>query len=284
MPRIIVFSNPDDIIKQYLSGDSFLQLAKANGCSRQTIEKLVTSAGVKKRTQSEQEKLKWARGIATPEKQGLGKNGVVSKAWRKKSADMRNAARDRVVELYQQGMGGSLIAQEIGSNKSFVRNVIIESILDFRSSRKDFENQLSQQREKRLSLVADDERLFWKELSSRGIRYVSQKAVGPYNVDIALAKLPIAIEIQVCRMKEGRSMQRKRIEYILNQGYAVLVIYRSRPCSFNVSACTDQVVSLLDIASQDPSVFGKYGMIGRNSNPISPRGCNFMDLPRIPGF
>ena len=66
---------------------------------------------------------------------------------------------------------------------------------------------------------------FARWLTQRGVRFAAQKAIGPYNVDLALTEVPVAVEVSGgggnAQREGGR---RKRIEYILNQGWWVVEV------------------------------------------------------------
>ena len=60
MARVIVFPNIDNIIKDYLSGVSVNKLAQQEGVSRNVIDRVLKKHGVKLRSQSEAESMKWS--------------------------------------------------------------------------------------------------------------------------------------------------------------------------------------------------------------------------------
>lgn len=60
MPRIIEFSNLNDIIKSYESGVSINQLSKENSVSRSVIKRVLKSNNIQLRSQSESERIKWS--------------------------------------------------------------------------------------------------------------------------------------------------------------------------------------------------------------------------------
>lgn len=76
-------------------------------------------------------------------------------------------------------------------------------------------------------------------LRERGIDSTPQKAIGPYNVDLALNAFPIAVEIFGGGWHfSGRhlSRYRKRIEYLLNCGYYPIIILVSRDYPLEIGA------------------------------------------------
>lgn len=59
MSRKIIFDNPDDIIRRYLSGTSINQLSKELGCSRSVITRFLSENGTELRSKSDAETVKW---------------------------------------------------------------------------------------------------------------------------------------------------------------------------------------------------------------------------------
>ena len=112
-----------------------------------------------------------------------------------------------------------------------------------------------------------------------------QVAVGIYNVDLAIGKPRVAVEIQCSRHRHPQSsLAPKRIEYILDRGWSVLIVYVRQHAVPDLPRVAEKIHSFFQLASRDPSLVGQYGVIGRDGQPVTPRGMDYPDRPRVKGF
>lgn len=119
--------------------------------------------------------------------------------------------------------------------------------------------------------ATDEERQLASWLNERGIETTLQKAIGPYNCDIAAYS--VAVEIFGGNFHAyGRHIARfsERSNYILNNGWAMLIIWCNKQGGPVTIAAADCVVSFLEETRRDPSLIGKYRMIWGNGKMIPP--------------
>lgn len=117
-------------------------------------------------------------------------------------------------------------------------------------------------REARGVFITDEERMFAGWIAERGIEPLPQKAIGPYNVDIAAGT--VAVEIfgggwHAYGVHKRRSPERFR--YILDQGWNLVIIWVSNRRYPLATAAADYVVAFAEQASSDPSMRGKNRVI-----------------------
>lgn len=116
------------------------------------------------------------------------------------------------------------------------------------------------------------------ELVTRGVRCTPQKAVGPYNLDLALDEPRIAVEIIGCQMvSKRRAAYPKRLEYICNAGWllVLVVIKGANRLGADYARIAKQIIVYAELSSRNPALRGKYGVIGRNGEPMTPR-CDYV--------
>ena len=113
--------------------------------------------------------------------------------------------------------------------------------------------------------ISTTESIFKHLLETRGIYNVTpQKAIGTYNVDIAIESPRIAIEIfggSWHNCEHHRRLHHKRIPYILNSGWSVVIIWvdaRRYPLTVGAS---DYVTSLVEHLRSDKPVRSEYHVI-----------------------
>lgn len=114
-------------------------------------------------------------------------------------------------------------------------------------------------------------------LRDRGVdRIVPQKAIGPYNADIGAA--PVAVEIYGGNWHgSGHHAERspKRFRYILNQGWAVIVVWVNRNYPLDGRAA-NYVAAYIEEARGDPSLVGEYRVI-RGDGQLVAQGRDDLD-------
>lgn len=92
-------------------------------------------------------------------------------------------------------------------------------------------------------------------LRRRSFSVVAQKAVGPYNIDVAITEPPIAVEVFGGRWHAtGRHAARfrKRTDYLLNHGWHVIIIWVMRDYPLEVGAA-NEVVAFTKMLSSNPA-------------------------------
>ncbi len=116
-----------------------------------------------------------------------------------------------------------------------------------------------------------------------GIPNTLQHPIGPYTTDVAIHERRVAVEIQranwTLSVIPGRTLFKDRLEYILDAGWSLLVVYcpplrRSRNGAtglirerFDRTAVTEKIISLLNVAGAFPAEGGQYGVIDGYGKP-----------------
>lgn len=129
--------------------------------------------------------------------------------------------------------------------------------------------------ERRVGISAKEE-AFAVLLTERGLGFIQQMAIGPYNCDFAIP--PVAVEIFGGHWHwHGHHLARteQRLRRILNAGYHILILTewgaatRHRICEARVA---DYVVAYVEAARSDPSLIGKYRVV-RGAGELIASGC-----------
>lgn len=149
-------------------------------------------------------------------------------------------------------------------------------------------------------------------ISDRGFDMSPQFAAGPYNLDLALYPLLVAVEVESATSRaQWRALRRKRLEYLLDRSWSVIVATFAPPDSsngwtrprdrlrngtfapengknpdrtFDVERVADKLVAYFHSLGGLPSPRGQYGVIGREAQPVPLRRSYLDRWPRIPGF
>jgi very-short-patch-repair endonuclease len=114
------------------------------------------------------------------------------------------------------------------------------------------------------SSASKEEQSLLQALTIRRIEADAQYPIGSYDVDIAIDKARIAVELQWSKPFANHGGSRTdRVEYILDAGWCVILVCHWMPKDgvFMAAAIADQIASLVQSASRKPSLIGKYGVI-----------------------
>jgi very-short-patch-repair endonuclease len=111
---------------------------------------------------------------------------------------------------------------------------------------------------------------------------IQQRAVGHYNIDVALDEARVAVEVQGSKIT-GKSCTNlaHRAERILNAGWTMIFgLWWDAPP--DIAACAEYIVALAERASGDESLRGRYGVIGSDGQPLPGTRLKLDHLPAIP--
>lgn len=120
-------------------------------------------------------------------------------------------------------------------------------------------------------------------LLDNGLAVTHQKAIGPYNVDIAINTPPIAVELFGGGWHAyGRHKARhiKRCEYLLDHGWAIVVIWLdARRYPFGIG-CVDYILSFTQSLRHDKALGRQYRVILGNGD-VAPIGKSYLNTASI---
>lgn len=135
----------------------------------------------------------------------------------------------------------------------------------------------------RLNVSPIEDELF-KFFKQKGFEVTQQKAVGAYNLDIALERERIAIEIFGGGFhKAGRHKARffDRNKYILNQGWGLIIVWLHAKRHPLTLSGMDYLLSFCKVPSRYKTKWGRYKVIWGNGYDVPALGSYFNDPPAI---
>lgn len=254
--------NIDDLAKRYLAGESLQQLGRNVGVKGDTVGRWLTKYGIKLRSKSEAVTV-W--------------HGLV-------------VDDDVIVRRYISGESENAIALSLGIDRSSVRSRLVSRNVAIRdrsdAERLKWVGMTDEQRIQRLdalhsSIIGRYETDLIFALKLAGYQF-AQRQIGRYYVDLAHHELLVAIEVECL---QGFTMMERldRLKYILNQGWTVLYVVKTSK-SFSLPKVTEKIITFLELASWDESVFGKYGVMDGQGCYSTVGRKNLDGVPRIEGF
>ena len=239
--------DPAAFIASYSNGESVKSLAYKHRVTRGMVTSFLSRSNIHLRNQSASEYSKWARADDSVV------NRQLHKAWR---------ARRTIL-----GVGET----ERPSARPYSTARLFK---------------MARTREANCSGHRGSDEFAFESSCKNRLALIPQAAVGPYNVDFAACERRVAIEIQRGNLHaKGFKVFTQRLEYLLDAGYAVLLIYApTLRGAFDWPRVTCQAIAFTKIIRRSPSLRGQYGMIGRDGEPVTPRSFKDYEGTRVPGF
>jgi very-short-patch-repair endonuclease len=119
-----------------------------------------------------------------------------------------------------------------------------------------------------------------QQLSVRGVQPVPQKAIGKYNVDLAVH--PVAVEVLGGGWHLAKRHHAARTPHILDQGWALLFVWNHEGRSALREGATNYVVTFLDEVRRDPSLIGEYRVIAGDGQLLARGRADDDEFPLVP--
>jgi very-short-patch-repair endonuclease len=129
------------------------------------------------------------------------------------------------------------------------------------------------------------ELLYAAWLRLHGLKVVHQHAVGPYNCDLTIPAVGVAVEIFGGNWHgtgKHAGMFAERAQYILDQGWLLVVVWVDQAKKRLAEASADYIVSLVEQAGRDPSLRGQYRVIWGDGEVVPTEGRQLDELAAVP--
>jgi very-short-patch-repair endonuclease len=120
--------------------------------------------------------------------------------------------------------------------------------------------------------VSVSENQIEEALQKRGVDVTPQKAIGRYNIDLALNVNSIALEIFGGGWHGyGRHATRfnERSEYLFDRGWTLIVVWVDLRRGFDPIVIADYAISLSEVLSHDPTARCKHYVIRGDGKPTT---------------
>lgn len=269
MSNMIGTFDADDFIRRYISGESLAALAKTAHIDYRDARRILVDRGIAIRSKAE-------------------------------SAHRKVLPTSDIVRLYQDGTTVKDIARQYSVSEQIVSRALLEAgivITRFETMRRrtarlsDLERAALGQRliqnrdelaaackraitnEQRQLRISHLEHAIGRWLSIRNVEFSFQRAVGPYNIDIALP--PIAVEVFGGSWHADSDRVRHfntRAKYLFDRNWSILVIWH-HISDYPVSErAADDVVAFANALRSDPSRVREYRVI-RGDGELVSAGC-----------
>ncbi len=265
--------NVNDLIRRYQAGASLAELGRECGVKADTVRAWLARRGVAFRTKAE------AIGLA---KRNECPPGLIERY-------LAGESLKALADAYGLARGGIHRSGPAKGKPFGLARLLIESGVALRGrsdaerlkwSRMTDAQRARQGRAAHRARCSPDEIALVLALNELGVCVKHQAEVGPYNLDLALHGLPVAVELQYrWPLKTGAApAYRQRFKDILDRGY--LLLYVAGPLTAP-AAVAEEVVALAKYARRRKPRRGGHRVIGGNGKPC-PGPCPELDgLPVV---
>lgn len=220
---------------------------------------------------------------------------------------------DDILCRYQAGESENKLASELGVSRQVVRRHLLESGIQPRGRSEaeliKWQRMTPEQRDRQVAaahIAARGRTVSWEEkcrrakalegydylivpvetelaefLRSRGLDVTQQKAVGAYNIDVAINLPTVAVEVfggQWHTCAEHKTRHYKRVKYLLNEGWHVLIIWvdaRRYPISVGAHK---YIISFTEELRRNPPALSEYRVILGNGED-APIASSYLNTP-----
>jgi len=288
------------LIQLYEAGKTIEQIADHFSSCEQTVGRRLKEAGVPLRSTgvsvATRNRLKRALRLPEAEVRKLYSEGMSVLAMAKHFGVSRPAVRKRLqdlgLELRSGSEANSLRMAKLAPKQ---RKALVSKANEAARGRVRSEAELIKAAESRFQRFAAEgtfdspyQRDLVEALAERGVELVVELPVGPYNIDIAITGSSVAVELHGGgwhRYGTHWESRKKRIEYLLSRGWALIEIwrcdYRNAAGFWNAAGLADKLVFLSDGYSRNPSAACKHWMLRGDGEFTTGLRSDGHDVPAV---
>lgn len=283
-------ANTDDAVQGYCSGKSLAQLAAEFSVSESTMRRRLLSRNVQLRGFADAQLVRLLDPATTPDIV----DGYLAGKSPNQLADTFGVCRSAILNrlsyagVLVRGMSEAQRLRAANSTPKQRQQLVAAAHAAVRGRRQPVDERIrrASTRQKRVSHASPAERIVVVAMERAELAVTPQFAIGPYNVDIGIESCSVAVEIEAgYHFRNGFRIQyRERLEYILNQGWDVIIVHTGGRPIRDLAAVIQQILTFNQLARFNKSAIRKYGVINRDGEAATFPGSNFDGLTRVVGF
>lgn len=262
MSRKLFFSNTDQIVERYNSVLSVADVAREFGISYNVAYRILKENGVVILSQSDAAIKRSINASGVTDKiicdmfaSGIGVRGIYEKTGASIHSIRRILARNGVATRNRSEQQFARMAITSSAERKALASAAHHAVRGRVRSMEEL-CLMAATREKtkgvRTSIYED---ALFASFQSSGLAPIAQKAIGPYNCDIAIGS--IAVEVFGGHWHwngEHLSRTEERFRYIMNSGYDIIVVSFSKSFPFSESSANYLVSYIQELCSNPPSI------------------------------
>lgn len=277
-------TNIDDAVKDYIAGDSCKVAARRWNTAEKTLSNYLKTNGLF-RSKAEIAKIKGVKisansgnKLVMPESDiiGLYESGISEQAISKQFNVSRQVIKRVLIANNIKRRGCSESANNRWTNMTVTeRKAAIANAQEWTRGKKlSFEHlcKVAKGVERNQSNVSASEKFLFSLLLERGIKTIPQKAVGKYNIDLAI--FPLGIEVLGGFWHASKSKHIERTRYLFDNGWNMLFIWNHAIRSPITHGVAEYIVSYLDELSRNPTSICQYRVVRGDGQELSRGSSN----------
>lgn len=275
MARPLDPANLDKAISLYLAGEPFLQIAAATGVSASAFHRERCRRGIPPRKR---------KGLPVDEIVAAYAEGVSSLELSEKYCVSRQAINDR---LRQAGMpirgrsqAGLVRAAKMTPEQRQAQAADAHEAVRGRNASVIELRRRALQIEARGASDSPGEERLREELLKRGIHAQPQRAIGKYNVDLAVA--PVAVEVLGGGWHSYKPRHIERTPYILDEGWHLAMVWDFEGRSALGEGAAEYLVSFIEEMRRNPPATCQYRVITGQGEVLATCGREDGEFPLVP--
>lgn len=124
------------------------------------------------------------------------------------------------------------------------------------------------------------EELLHSLLAERGVNAIPQRAIGVYNVDLAV--LPVAVEVLGGGWHAVKTVHAERTPYILDEGWHLIMVWDHEGRSALGPGAAEYIVTFLDEIRRNPPATCQYRVISGQGEVLASSGRESNEFSLVP--
>lgn len=275
MPTPLDTTDIDHAIELYLAGESLYEITSKTGVSRTALNRHRRARSIPARPtnnidaeQVVRAYLAGASEYSLAQEHGVSR-GPIKRILENAGVQRRGCSEAGLVRVSQM-TAEQRRAQANAANKAARRRTSTEIELVRRALR----IELSE------STQSVGEQLMRQWLSDRGEAPTCQRAIGKYNVDLAMN--PVAVEVLGGGWHSQKAAHAQRTPYILDQGWHLVMVWDHEGRSALTESAADYVVTFANHVRWNPPATCQYRVISGDGELLTARGREDDEFPVVP--
>lgn len=257
--------NADDLTRRYLAGEPINDLAESLGVSFNTVRRRIEESGIRIRTISEVQRLRFH----TPEVDPYVVASEYASGESVKALSVKyGVCRPLIREIRDRSAANVTRMAKLSPVERLRLTDSAHAAVRGVSQSEKHRGKIAATRERRKTQASIYEDRLAGLLADRRLSPIPQKAVGRYNVDLALTESSVAVEVFGGHWhSSGRhaTTYRKRTDYILDEGWSLVVVWCNALYPIGDGAA-DYIVSVHQACSSRETGRGQEHVIWGNGH------------------
>ena len=268
MSRKITNIDLDDLRKRYFSYQRFSQMANELGVSINSIIRRIKKMGLPTGTIGER--------IPKEEMVTLYKSGMSQKALARRynceKIVIQTLLKKFGVEIRDNATANRLMMSKRTREENIKNTLAAHMAVKGKPKTEEFLRKKALGIERVGGFRSRGEEILAKKLIEKGLEITPQKAIGCYNIDIAIPEFCIAVEVfggQWHSIGSHAARFRKRFDFLINSGWLPIIVWDKRSTKEDFVGAAEYIFSIVEKMRRGEPLICQEHVIGGNGAPCA---------------